>query len=134
MLESGIELINVEVGLNYEPTYVSTDKRVLNYPTSLGYWQVGEIQQYGFAKGPIFKLDFVDFTNVGETITHVKIWGIENKDDSAVLFPLSYLEKFPTVHIYLKKFIFCDSDGNEIAPEGDYNIIAYKKKVMPLVW
>ena len=132
MLDSGVELITLAAGLNYEPTFVSTDKRVpAGAPTSLGYWQIGEIQQYGFAKGPIFKVGFLDVSSV--SATHVKIWGITNKNNDAPIFPLTYFTLNPEVTVYLKKFIFCDAFGVEAA-ETDYNVIGYKKSAMPLAW
>ena len=135
MLESGVELITLEHGLNYEPTFVSTDKRVPSYQkTSLGYYQVGELQQYGFAKGPIFKIELVDVASAGSGVTHIKIWGIDNLDNTAPIYPIAYFAKFPIIHVYLKKFEFCDSDGVEVVPDGEYTIVGYKKKGMLSVW
>jgi hypothetical protein len=135
MLESGVELITLDHGLNYEPTFVSTDKRVPSYQkTSLGYYQVGELQQYGFAKGPIFKIELVDVASAGTGVTHIKIWGIDNLDNTAPIYPIAYFTKFPIIHVYLKKFEFCDSDGVEVVPDGEYTIVGYKKKGMLSVW
>jgi hypothetical protein len=135
MLESGVELITLEHGLNYEPTFVSTDKRVPSYEkTSLGYWQIGELQQYGFAKGPIFKVEFVDVASAGTGVTHIKIWGIDNKNNDAPIYPLTYFAKFSTIPVYLQKFEFCDSNGVEVVPDGEYTVVGYKKKGMVSVW
>lgn len=132
MLDSGVELITLIAGINYEPTFVSTDKRVpAGTPTSLGYLQIGEIQQYGFAKGPIFKVGFLDVSIV--SASHVKIWGISNKNNDAPLFPISYFTLNPDVTVYLKKFIFCDAFGVEVV-ESDYTVIGYKKSAVPLSW
>ena len=135
MLESGVELITLEHGINYEPTFVSTDKRVPSYEkTSLGYWQIGELQQYGFAKGPVFKVEFVDVASPGAGITHIKIWGIDNKNSDAPIYPITYFTKFSTIPVYLQKFEFCDSGGNPVIPAGNYTVVGYKKKGMVSVW
>ena len=136
MLESGIELIELQHTVNYEPTFISTDKRVpAGTPTTLGYWQIGETQQYGFAKGPIFKVQFVDLSAV--TATHIKIWGIDNRDDSAPIYPKTYFTNAnyqnSVLHIYLKKFVFCNSEGVP-ASESSYTVVGYKKKGMLISW
>jgi hypothetical protein len=135
MLESGVELITLEHGLIYEPTFISTDKRKTpSEKTTLGYYQIGELQQYGFAKGPIFKIELVDVASAGTGVTHVKIWGLDNLNNDAPIYPIAYFTKFPIIHVYLKKFEFCDSSGNEVVPDGDYTIVGYKKKGMLLTW
>jgi hypothetical protein len=134
MLNSGSELITISAGINYEPTFISTDKRApAGVPTSLGYWQIGELAQYGFAKGPIFRVEFADLTAVGSS--YVKIWALENQDSNAPVYPISYLTtNRPIMDIYFKKFIFCDALGEEVAEGGSYTIIGYKKKTMLTVW
>lgn len=133
MLNSAIELITLKPLTNYAPTFISTDKRMpAGLPTSLGYYQIGELAQEGYAKGPIFRVNFVNLSLVG-TASHIKIWGLENEDDNAPLFDIPYLQNSPIVDVYLKKFIFCDNLGNEVE-ENDYIILGYKKKVMPLAW
>lgn len=135
MLESGVELITLGHGIVYEPTFVSTDKRVPSYEkTSLGYWQIGEIQQYGFAKGPVFKVEFVDVASAGTGVTHVKIWGIDNLNNDAPIYPITYFTNFSTIPVYLKKFEFCDVSGTEVIPDGTYTVVGYKKKGMVSVW
>jgi hypothetical protein len=100
----------------------------------LGYWQIGELQQYGFAKGPIFKVEFADLSSIS-TATHVKIWAIDNKDNDAPIYPITYLTTFrPILDLYLKYFIFCDSSGNEVVESPGYSVIGYKKKAMLSVW
>ena len=133
MLNSASELILLTAGVNYEPTFVSTDKRVpSSEKTSLGYWQIGELQQYGFAKGPIFKVEFVDLASI--SATHVKIWGIDHKDDDAPIYPVTYLNAIKRpIDAYLKKFIFCNSSGVE-ASETTYTVVGYKKKSMLSIW
>lgn len=133
MLESGTELIKLVAGEDYAPTKTSVDKRngrQLN--TSLSYWQIGANAQQGFSFGPVFKIDFVDLSTI--SATHVKIWGLQNEDDTAPVWPLTYLAKFPTVHVWLKKFEFTDSDGEVEEETGDYTVVGYKKRVYPMVW
>lgn len=134
MLNSAIEIITLIAGKNYEPTFISTDKRrPAGMPTSLGYYQIGEQMQYGYAKGPIFKIEFVDLTQVA-TASHIKIWGIDNIDDTLVpLYDLNYLKSLKLFEIYLKKFEFCDSDGVPVKEET-YTVVGHKKKVMPFNW
>jgi len=134
MLNSAIELINLTAGINYAPTFISTDKRrPAGMPTSLGYYQIGEVQQYGYAKGPIFKIEFVDITNLS-TATHLKIWGLDNVNDDVPIYSFEYV-KAKTLEIYLKKFIFCDSAGVEVEEElNSYLVVGHKKKVMPFNW
>ena len=135
MLESGTELITLLNDTVYAPTFVSTDKRQPNSaPTTLGYWQIGETQQYGFSRGPVFKIEFADFAGLDEAVTHVKIWGIDNQDSDAPIYPIDYVAANPVIHVYLKKFLFCDSAGEPIDPVGDYLVVGYKKRVLPLAW
>ena len=104
MLESGTELITLTSELDYSPTFVSTDKRQpTGAKTSLGYWQIGETEQYGFARGPVFKIEFA-YLNI--TSTHIKIWGIDNIDDDGVIYPKTFFTNNPTMHVYLKKFAY----------------------------
>ena len=135
MTNYATEIINLETGINYKPTFISTDRRIpAGQPTSLGYIQIGELAQYGNAKGPIFKIEFADTTLVA-TATHVKIWGLDNDDVNAPLYLVTYLQTWrPIIDVYLKKFIFCDSDGVEVDEEGNYTVIGYKRKTMPTVY
>jgi hypothetical protein len=136
MITSGTELLTLQSGINYEPTFVSTDKRVpQGERTTLGFWRIGELQQYGFSKGPIFKIEFADLSSIA-TATHVKVWGIDNKDDDAPIYPITYFSQMTspaTVDVYLKKFEFCDSNG-DVVEETDYLVVGYKKRVLPLAW
>ncbi|CAB4159261.1 hypothetical protein UFOVP699_78 [uncultured Caudovirales phage] len=139
MIESGTELITLIDGENYSPTFISTDKRKgPGEKTTVGYWQIGDTTQHGFARGPVFKVEFVDLSNV-TTPTHVKIWGVDNQDADAPIYPLSYFKSSTspwstTVHVYLQKFQFCDSAGTPVAADGDYLVVGYKKRVLPLAW
>jgi hypothetical protein len=133
MLNSAIEIITLTAGVNYEPTFISTDRRrPSSAATSLGYYQIGELQQYGYAKGPIFKIEFADLSSVNAG--YMKIWGIENIDDTLVpLYDITYLKNLKLFEIYLKKFEFCDSDGVPVE-ETIYTVVGHKKKVMPFNW
>jgi hypothetical protein len=135
MTNYATEIINLEASINYTPTFISTDRRrPAGQPTSLGYMQIGELAQYGNAKGPIFKIEFADTASVA-TATHVKIWGLDNDDVNAPLYPIAYLQTWrPIIDVYLKKFIFCDSAGVEVDEEGNYTVIGYKRKTMPTVY
>ncbi len=137
ILSSGTELITLTHNVDYSPTFVSTDKRA--YPgekTSLGYMQIGATQQWGFARGPVFKIEFVSLAGVGAP-THVKIWGIDNLDDDAPIYPLTYFTSVNasrnTIDVYMKKFMFCDSAGAEVSPTT-YTVVGYKKRAMPVAW
>ena len=135
MTNYATEIINLTAGINYEPTFIRTDKRLpANQPTSLGYYQIGELAQYGNARGPIYKIEFAD-TSLIEVASHVKIWGLDNDDTNAPLYPISYLQTWrPILDIYVKKFIFCNSSGVEVIEEANYSVIGYKKKVLPTVY
>ena len=126
------EIITLEAGLDYSPTFIRTDKRrAANQPTSLGYVQIGELAQYGNAKGPIFKLEFVDLSGIA-TASHVKIWGLLNDDTNAPIYPLTYFSTVPSIDIFAKKFIFCDGSGVEVDETDNYLVIGHKKNVMPI--
>jgi hypothetical protein len=137
ILGSGTELIELTHNVDYSPTFVSTDRRVgPAEKSSLGYYQIGATQQWGFARGPIFKMEVVSLTGVGSP-THMKIWGIDNLDDDAPIYPLTYFSSASAaknvIEVYLKKFIFCDSAGVLVAPTN-YTIVGYKKRVLPIAW
>jgi hypothetical protein len=135
MLESGTELITLINNTVYSPTFVSTDRRQpKTAPSTIGYWQIGETQHYGFSRGPVFKLEFADLSSVDAGVTHIKIWGIDNADDDAPIYPIGYFTTNPVIHVYLKKFLFCDSVGDEVDPVEEYTIVGYKKRVIPLAW
>ena len=135
MLESGTELITLLNDTVYSPTFISTDKRQPSTaPTTLGYWQIGETQQYGFSRGPVFKIEFANVDDLAVGVTHVKIWGVDNQDNDAPIYPISYISNNPIIHVYLKKFLFCDAAGEPVEPAGDYLVVGYKKRVLPLAW
>jgi hypothetical protein len=128
------ELISLIADTDYSPTFIRTDRRIPNgQPTTLGYYQIGADQQYGNAKGPIFKVEFADTSSIA-TATHVKIWGLDNDDTNAPLYPITYIvDNRPMMELYLKKFIFCDSEGIEVNEEGNYTVIGYKRRSLPQV-
>ena len=136
MTQTGFELIELTAGINYSPTFISTDKRLpANEKTTIGYNQIGEIAQYGFAHGPVFKIEFVNLSSIA-TATHVKIWGLGNQDAAAPLYPITYFNPSygnTKLAIWLKKFEFCDNSGDPIE-ETNYTVVGYKKKAMPLAW
>jgi len=135
MTSYATEIININAGINYEPTFIRTDRRRSAIETTgLGYYQIGELAQYGNAKGPIFRIEFADLTSIS-TATHVKIWGLDNDDTNAPLYPITYLQTWrPIIDLYLKKFIFCDSSEVEIDEEGNYTVLGYKRKTLPTVF
>ena len=133
MLESGTELIDLVAGESYMPTKTSVDKRnARQLNTSLAYWQIGADAQQGFSYGPVFKMTFVDAVVAGAT--HVKIWGVQNDDDTAPIWPIAFFTNHPHVHVWLKKFEFLDGDGLELTAPSGYNVIGYKKRAYPMVW
>ena len=138
-----IELINITAGTNYKPTFISTDKRIpAGTPTTLGYYQIGDVSQQGFARGPVFKIEVVDITDIIAlgTIGFIKVWGIENNDDDAPLYPLSYFDQTKTtnkvINVWLKKIEFLSGDKVTVIDPGVtvYTIVGHKKKVIPFVW
>lgn len=135
MTNYATEIISLDAGLNYSPTFIRTDKRRSAVETtSLGYVQIGELAQYGNASGPIFRVEFADLSLIS-TASHVKIWGLDNDDTNAPLYPITYLNTWrPIVDLYLKKFIFCDSAGVEVDETGNYTVLGYKRKVLPTVY
>ena len=135
MTNYATEIINLAAGTNYAPTFVRTDKRRSStQSTSLGYYQIGELAQYGNANGPVFKIEFADTSSIA-TATHVKIWGLDNDDTNAPLYPITYLQTWrPLLDIYIQKFIFCDSAGVEVDEEGNYTVLGYKRKTLPTVF
>lgn len=135
MLNSAIELLKLVHDTNYEPTFVSTDRRrPSSASTSLGYYQIGSTQQYGQANGPIFKIEFVTLSALPGAATHVQIWGLENIDSEAPIYPVTYVTS-KTMDVYLKKFVFCNSSGvKQTVASNLYTVVGHKKKVMPFNW
>jgi hypothetical protein len=134
MINYATEIINLTAGINYEPTFIPTDRRrSATETTSLGYYQIGELAQYGNAKGPIFKVEFADLSSLA-TATQVKIWGLDNDDLNAPIYPVTYLQTWrPVIDVYLKKFVFLDVLGDEVEETG-YSVIGYKKRAIPTVY
>ncbi len=120
--------------LSYKPIYIVTDKRRVDpNKTTLKYLQVGgptANDKIGNALGAIFKVEFVDLSAL--SATHIKIWGIHNDDDSAVIYPVAYLNGI-TLNVVLDKFEFTDAVGNIAAAGGAYTIIGHRKNTQPLL-
>lgn len=137
MLESGTEIINLVAGESYMPTKTSADKRNAGgLDTSLSYWQIGANAQQGFSYGPVFKMHFVDLSSLPGGATHVRIYGVQNEDASAPLWPVAYFAGSNTkIHIWLKSFEFTNATGEvQEVDETDYTVFGMKKKVYPMVW
>lgn len=138
MINSGTELITLIAGENYSPTFVSADRRRPSTErTTVGYWQIGDTVQHGFARGPVFKIEFVDLSSV--TAQYIKIWGVDNLDNDAPIYPVTYFSDVTTpwrttVDVYLQKFEFCDNVGDIVEAGGNYTVVGYKKKVIPIAW
>jgi hypothetical protein len=138
MINSGTELITLIAGENYAPTFVSTDRRrPATERTTVGYWQIGDTTQHGFARGPVFKVEFVDLSGV--SAQYIKIWGVDNLDNDAPIYPVTYFSDVTapwrtTIEVYLQKFEFCDVSGNPVEAGGEYTVVGYKKRVIPIAW
>lgn len=137
MTDNAYELITLTAGVDYSPTAISGDKRKSSTEsTSITYTQIGASAQHGFTRGPVFKVEFVDLSAV--TATHIKIWGLGNEDTEAPIYPKTYFSSASAaknvIPVYLKKFIFCNSSGVEVAAGGAYTVVGYKKRSMPIVW
>lgn len=123
------EIIELEAEVSYKPTKVITDKRNKQNST-IGYYQIGADAQQGNAKGPVFRMAFVDLA--GLTATHVKLYGIKNTDTDGVEVPITYLAG-KEIDLYLSKFEFTDGTGNVVTEDpADYQVLGYKFKQIPL--
>jgi hypothetical protein len=38
------------------------------------------------------------------------------------------------IEVYLQKFEFCDVNGDPVMELGDYTVVGYKKRVIPIAW
>lgn len=139
MLLIATEIIELAAGTDYSPYFVSTDRRRPSTErTSLGYFDVRESE----GNGPIFRLDFayIDESNVNTGTTFVKLFGLDALDietSRTLLYPLTYFYKngpstLSRLDIFLKAFVFCDSNGNPINIDPTYYKIAgHKLKTIP---
>jgi hypothetical protein len=124
--------------LSYEPVWVNTDRRQPDVTkTTLKYQQIGgptegatESDRIGNTYGPIFMVEFVDLSSL--SATHIKIWGLDNKDADAVIYPVTYLTANPKLDIWLKKFEFTNSSGTTVAAGGAYTIYGHRSRHIPL--
>jgi hypothetical protein len=143
MHASGTEVINLEGGIDYTPTFISTDKRSpAGSTTSIGYWQIGADAQYGYTHGPIYQIEFLDVAEpVGASVAFIAIWGVDNQGSPAI-YPISYFYdaagsvSIPRkIDILLKKFEFWDSNLDDITSTVDDSltyVVGYKRRTFPL--
>lgn len=139
MLESGTELIEIIAGEDYMPTKTSADKRnAFGLNTSLAYWQIGADVHHGNSFGPVFKIEFVDLTNVPGEATHIQVWGVQNPDADAPIWPITYFSGLlhrPELKLWFKKFEFVTALGATVeVDESLYTVMGYKKRNYPMVW
>lgn len=140
---SGTEVINLEGGIDYAPTFISTDKRApAGSLTTIGYWQIGAAAQYGNSHGPIYQIEFLDVAEpVAHNTAYIAIWGIDNHGEPAV-YPISYFYDSISsqsisrkINIYLKKFEYWDASEVDITNSIDHlatYIVGYKRRTFPL--
>lgn len=140
---SGTEVINLEGGIDYSPTFINTDKRApAGSLTTIGYWQIGATAQYGDAHGPIYQIEFLDVAEpVSNSVAYIAIWGIDNRSEPAV-YPISYFydstasESIPRkIDIHLKKFEYWNASKVDITDSVDHAetyVVGYKRRTFPL--
>ena len=132
MTNTPTELIKLTNGVDYSPVWISTDRRQPDpTKTTMVYSQVGgptAEDKIGNTYGPIFRVEFVDVASI--TATHVKVWGIDNTDDDAAIYPVAYLALNPKLDIWLKKIEFTDADGLTVAG-GTSIIYGHRKRTFP---
>lgn len=132
---SSTEILTLENAISYAPVWIVTDKRISNpEKTTLKYPQVGgpdASDKIGNADGPIYMVEFADISNV-TTATHIKIWGLDNDDLNAAIYPVAYLALNPKVHVWLDKFEFTDATGSTTAPGGTFTIFGHRKRKYPI--
>lgn len=131
---SATEILTLENAISYAPVWIVTDKRTSDpEKTTLKYPQVGgpdASDKIGNADGPIYMIEFVDLSAV--TATHVKIWGLDNDDINAPVYPISYILDNPKLHIWLDQFEFTDAAGSTVAAGGVYTIFGHRKRKYPI--
>lgn len=131
---SSTEILTLENAVSYAPVFIVTDKRTSDpNKTTLKYPQVGgpdPSDKIGNADGPIYMIEFVDLNAV--TATHIKIWGLDNDDLNAAIYPVIYLVSNPKVYVWLDKFEFTDVNGDTEAAGGVYTIFGHRKRKHPI--
>lgn len=140
---SGTEVINLDGGIDYSPTFISTDKRApFGSTTTIGYWQIGANAQYGDTHGPIYQIEFLDVAEpVSNSVAFIAIWGMDNRGEPAV-YPISYFydasasQSIPRkIDIYLKKFEYWDASRIDVTDSVDHTatyVVGYKRRTFPL--
>lgn len=122
--------------LSYEPVWISTDRREQNpIKTTLKFAQIGgptKDDKIGNAYGPIYLVEFADLSLL--SAAYIKVWGLDNDDDNAPVYPVSYLSNNPKLEVWLKKFEFTDVNGNPVAAGGAYKIFGHRKRQYPAIF
>jgi hypothetical protein len=119
-------------GLTYEPVWISTDRRISDpTKTTLKYAQVGgptAADKIGNAHGPIFRIEVLS-----ATASYIKIWGLDNDDINAPIYPISRFTASganPILDIWLKKFEFTDVSGDPVSA-GTYKVLGHRSRHYP---
>ena len=116
------EILVLDAGTSYEPVWISTDRRTQDVTkTTLKYAQVGGPtagDKIGNAHGPIFRIEVL---NPG-TATHIKVWGLDNDDNNAPVYPVTRFVGQPESNIFLdiwlKKYQFCSDAAGTVTDAG----------------
>lgn len=122
--------------MSYAPVWISTDRREQDpAKTTLKYAQVGgptKEDKIGNAYGPIYLVEFVDLSSI--SAAYIKVWGLDNDDTNAPIYPVSYLSTNPKLEVWLKKFEFTDANGNTVAAGGAFKIYGHRKRQYPAIF
>ena len=131
---SSTEILTLENAISYAPVWIVTDKRTSDpEKTTLKYPQVGgpdATDKIGNADGPIYMIEFADLGSV--TATHIKIWGLDNNDLNAAVYPVAYLALNPKVYVWLDQFEFTNAAGETVAAGGTFTIFGHRKRKYPI--
>jgi hypothetical protein len=140
MLQSATEILELAHAssaspeMDYSPVFISTDRRAApGEKTTLGYFQVGgpaAVDKIGNTFGPIYMVEFIDIPSS----SYIKIWGLDNDDLNAPVYPTDYLIDNPKVFVWLKKFEWTDSAGLTVSAPMSYKIFGHRKKTLPTVY
>ena len=132
---SSTEILTLENDISYDPVWISTDKRISDpEKTTLKYPQVGgptAADKIGNANGPIFRIEVLR-----ATANYIKIWGLDNDDSNAPVYPISRFTgtgASPILDVWLKKFEFTDASGNPVTVlPGTYQVLGHRKRKYPV--
>lgn len=120
------EIIKLTEVTEYTPTQIQD--------RSTFYFNIGNLTTHnGKARGPIFRVVFIDLAAV--TATHVKIYGIgaDTIDANVPVIPKSYLVANPVVDILLRKIVFTDAAGTPVPQlPANYTIHGHKLSSVPI--